>query len=243
MYEMSVRQMNERERAELRGRLFRAEKAKGTGLGCLLGAPISIAGAICLWMLAKELLVRERPLLAEEVQGSGPPWYWLPICIALSVCGPALSIWRAFVLVKEHRQAALKLHEEMDSGSVEVERIEASAVVELLATSEHDAQTPVFGYVFDVGGGQVLLLPAARMEPTDVAGQPWPSTVFEVVRTAKHKVPIGIFPCGGPLPPVRSAPVDGDALRELKETAVWKGSLNTLETELLEQFGQARGPS
>jgi len=127
----------------------------------------------------------------------------------------------------------------MENDSVEVEHVEASAATIIVATSEHtNEEGRTLVYAFDIGQGQVLLLSSAKMRTVGAADQRWPSTVFELVRTAKRGLAIGIFSYGETLTLVNIGEVDAEVVQEPKDTVIWEGSLDTVETKLLEQFGR-----
>ncbi|MBB4637875.1 hypothetical protein [Longimicrobium terrae] len=64
----------------------------------------------------------------------------------------------------------------LEDGRVIVKRVQATAVVEI---EELEDEGP--GYLFDVGGGQVLFLKGLDYDPLDDE-TPWPNTDFEIIR-------------------------------------------------------------
>jgi hypothetical protein len=97
---------------------------------------------------------------------------------------------------RRSREIALVLQD----GRVTVRRVCAVAVVEIEPLEDEGT-----GYVFDLGDGRVLFFKGDACLPTD-AEAPWPSTEFEIVRTAADGELLDVYCHGTALPPLRVVP-------------------------------------
>jgi hypothetical protein len=99
--------------------------------------------------------------------------------------------WRGYAK-RFRRKVNPKVQEALADGRVEVKRVEAKDVIEL---EEFEDEGP--GWIFDLGDGQCLVLKGQTFYPTNEQS-PWPNDQFELVRTSKHGLQVGIF-CSGKL--------------------------------------------
>ena len=108
-----------------------------------------------------------------------------------------------------------ELRKALEDGRVAVKQVAASAVIEI-EEFEDEGQ----GYLFDVGGGNVLFLKGqlyyAENQYAEGGGDPWPNTRFDIVRTLHGNHWLGIFCQGDPLEPTRTI-----AAEDQREEYVW----------------------
>lgn len=86
----------------------------------------------------------------------------------------------------------------LDDGRVIVKRVHATAVVHVEPVDDEGS-----GYLFDIGGGQVLFLKGLDYLPDDDQ-TPWPSTDFEIIRGYVDGEFVGMEYYGKELVPVNS---------------------------------------
>lgn len=102
----------------------------------------------------------------------------------------------------------------LEDGRVIVKRVHATAVVEI---EELEDEGP--GYLFDIGGGEVLFLKGLDYGPYDDE-TPWPNTDFEIVRGLVDGEFVAMAYHGKALPParvVRHHEVDAEAVWDERE--------------------------
>jgi len=108
-----------------------------------------------------------------------------------------------------------ELRKAFEDGRVAVKHVAASVVIEI-EEYEDEGQ----GYLFDVGGGNVLLLKGqqyfAENQFAAGGGNPWPNTRFDIVRTLHGNCWLGIFCQGDSLEPIRTI-----AAEDLREEYTW----------------------
>jgi hypothetical protein len=102
----------------------------------------------------------------------------------------------------------------LEDGRVLVKRVQATAVVEI---EELEDEGP--GYLFDIGGGQVLFLKGLDYPPYDDE-TPWPNTDFEIIRGYVDGEFVGMAYHGRALPHtrvLRHHEVDAEAVWDDRE--------------------------
>lgn len=102
----------------------------------------------------------------------------------------------------------------LEDGRVIVKRVQATAVVEI---EELEDEGP--GYLFDVGGGQVLFLKGLDYPPYDDETA-WPNSDFEIIRGYVDGEFVGMAYHGAALPParvIRHHEVDAEAVWDERE--------------------------
>ena len=123
--------------------------------------------------------------------------------------------WKGYA--KQFRQQTYpKVTEALADGMVNVKQVVTAEVIEI---EEFEDEGP--GWIFDIGGHQCLVLKGQRYCPNDEHAV-WPTTKFEIVRTAKHDLWVGIFCAGVPLKPSQRIPSD-----KFPQKFVW-GELETV---------------
>jgi hypothetical protein len=129
-----------------------------------------------------------------------------------------------------HRSFRAEFHprcrEALEDGRAEVDQVEAAAAV---AVADDDAAPATF--FFDVGEGRVLYHGDPDVGPVDPRS-PWPNDAFEIVRTSRHGLWLGIYATGRSLPRQRRidpAAIDWD---HLPEEDLFDARLESLEGDL-----------
>jgi len=141
--------------------------------------------------------------------------------VLLLICGQAV---KELVTRRKRRMVV----EVITDGRVEVEQIEATAVAALPENPRNRTEGP--GFFFDIGEGKVFCLRGEECY-RDPDG-PLPNTRFEVVRTVKHGVLLGVFCSGHELVPVRQLDKRTFNYDHLYASRVFAGTLATLEEDL-----------
>jgi hypothetical protein len=178
------------------------------GKELLLGLTLVVASLLCVVLTFAVALSNPHPVVGGLVCGL--------LCIAGIVLfffgGNMVSGWLRWggTVRKLRAEREPLVREALADGRVEVTRVVAQGVIEL-EEFEDEGQ----GFVFDIGGGQSLLLKGQNYLPEDQAA-PWPSTEFELVRTAKHRLWVGLFNRGQALTPQQRVP-----LTEFPSDFVW----------------------
>jgi hypothetical protein len=130
------------------------------------------------------------------------------------------------------------LIEALEDTRVEVARVTASKVV--IEINEHGPKV----YYFDVGSDQILRLELGSIhwpftDPgdgralyVDSGNDTWPNDHFEIVRTVRGRLWVGVFCLGGKLEPVRQINTleeDPLVLKCESPVAMFKGPLDALK--------------
>lgn len=209
--------MNMAEREELRSCLspdcFRARALRRD---LLVGVGLYAATAGCAALLILVLQLHLPPVVAGILAA-------IPVLAGIITfffgANMIAGAFRFRAYGRRHRNNTVpKLQEALEDGRVEVTRVVASAVI-VLEESEDEGT----GYLFDVGNGQTLLLKGQEYEP--VRGEPgWTNTEFEIVRTARHSLWVGLFCSGAELRPLKTIP-----LAQCDQEFIWSSHEKVLE--------------
>lgn len=112
---------------------------------------------------------------------------------------------------RQYRQEFLPCCAALLAGAqVEAKTVTATAVCAIAELTDEGN-----GYLFDIGGGELLFLAGERYRPIDDT-MPWPSTEFDIVRAAADGSWIGVFSRGEVLEPSHTV-----ALAECPEALLW----------------------
>lgn len=104
-----------------------------------------------------------------------------------------------------------RIRSEIADGRALVKHVQTENVIEV---SEYEDEGP--SYLFDVGDGQVLFIKGQHYYSVEDR-MPWPNTDFELVRTARERLWIGVFCHGDEL-----TPVEVIAGAEIRDEFVWE---------------------
>lgn len=174
----------------------------------LLGFVLLLCAAVCAGLLVL-LIISKFPAL---LIGIGASVLILAGIVLVFFGGNMVSGWIHWRGVSKRRKADLSpaIRDALADGLVEVKRVTANEVIELEEWEDEGA-----GYIFGLGDGRSLFLKGQRYEPCGDSSV-WPNTEFELVRTLKHRLWVGLFCHGEPLPPSQSVP-----LGQLPSDVVW----------------------
>ena len=138
--------------------------------------------------------------------------------------GAILGLYSVLQTVEKFREASDHARrtipvcrEALEENQVAVKRVIAERVIVIEASEEEGP-----GYLFDIGDGQLLVLIGPNSDDV-VDAAPWPNTEFEVVRTVRGDLWLGIC-CSGvellPLKVVQSSDCDADFVSSTREELV-----------------------
>lgn len=96
-----------------------------------------------------------------------------------------------------HRETAPRIRAALENKKVLSKQVAALSVITIEEFEDEGA-----GYLFDIGEGKSLILKGQQYFPAK-EDMPWPSSQFEIVRSADEGVWIGLFSSGEPLVPSR----------------------------------------
>lgn len=119
------------------------------------------------------------------------------------------------------------IHEALADGSVNVKRVTASAVIDVIAFEDEGS-----GSIYDVGEGRILFLKGERYVPVE-ENMPWPNSEFEIVRTAHGGLWVGLFCSGEELFPLRAIETS-----ECPDDVMWEEREELIDGEI-EQFAES----
>lgn len=194
MYEELTRELNERERAELRAATEDAEPLVSLGVTLRW---ITIWGAgllVCVVFGAGLFAFDPHPVLVILVVILG---LGAVVCLyALITILQGYFHWRG-VHARFRRVGVPRIQAALSHGGAQAKRVRAVAVVEI---QEYEDEGP--GYIYDVEDGKLLFLKGQQYYPVDESS-PWPNTEFEIVRASEEDVWVGIFCHGDELAPSR----------------------------------------
>lgn len=136
--------------------------------------------------------------------------------------------WRGYAK-QFHRNVNPKVRDALAAGLVEVKRVEVKEAIEIEEFEDEGS-----GWIFDIGEGQCLVLKGQSYFPDDKQSA-WPNTSFEIVRTAKHGLWVGIFCFGNALKPLQTVPTS-----EFPEEFIWGEMESVQQGSLLEVLNNLR---
>jgi hypothetical protein len=169
-------------------------KGKELMFGCLL-----TAGSILCAALLFFVVTAQKSLLVVFV--ASPILVIVGIVLFFLGANMVLGCFRWRGYAKKFRQKTRpKVTEALADGMVSVKQVVATEVIEIEEFEDEGG-----GWIFDIGEGQCLVLKGQRFFPNDERAA-WPNTQFEIVRTAKHNLWVGIFCAGTQLEPSQRIP-------------------------------------
>jgi hypothetical protein len=217
----TTRQLNPDERSFLEGVCDEGAKnpMKPSELG--LGIGLTAGAILCGVGLVATLASQKNQLLMFI---AAPVLVIAGIILFFFGANMVLSFFRWRGHAKQFRKAVNpKVKESLNDGRAEVTHVEATAVIEIEEFEDEGS-----GWVFDLGDERCLVLKGQKFTPTE-GDAPWPNTSFEMVRTVKHGLWVGIFCAGKPLTPVQRIPTS-----EFPEKFVW-GEMESVQKGTLRE--------
>ncbi len=195
MYHESTRDMSERERQELLESLrFSSPVSAGHTLkwGAMWAAVFVASTVLGIVLLSSD---------KSHVVLVALPLFVTVLASVVSFCGFFVIVSNYFNWRKRtrdfHHQSDSLIRSALEHGKVLSKRVTAQSVITIEEFEDEGA-----GYIFDVGDGKSLILKGQQYFPVQ-EDMPWPSSEFEIIRSADAGVWVGIFSSGKPLAPSR----------------------------------------
>jgi hypothetical protein len=194
MYHESTRDMKDRERRLLQDSLAFTSPVSTRRMFIYMAAWICallLLGVGEVILFSVELHPALRGLLGVVLVLAG-----IASLFGFMACVSGYFRWRRYVR-HFHRDTAPMIRAALESGKVLSKQVTADSVI---VFKEFDDEGPAC--IFGIGDGRSLILKGQQCLPVDI-NMPWPSSKFEIARSADTGMWIGIFSSGEPLTPIR----------------------------------------